>query len=528
MDFALASGWERGAYRAGEEEDGFGGAHVNPWGARESQDFALQLVRLGVREKGRVHSPEISWPVASICTGSCMDACVLDAVSWAFGQEGMRVGFRTTHFYEIDEHKNKWCREVHAHLGEVESPCAFGNVAENGEDLPMKCFEHTEGSGKCTPPAQISGLIGGTSCKDFSRNNVKRLDKGDVARSSSSPGGSSQTLRGFMCELSARCPEWFIWENVDELNSGDQAGLDEVRRQMADKGYDCQPLVVDSSQYGLPQKRIRLFIVGLLRPARTLIIPSYSGFFSSFTELMGKFRGQGPSVVDILLPDDDLAVRRVLEARKPDTKQMESDTIQKHMVAWRKIGKVFQKDGASAADLRSPWWATLNARDRDMVAFSQHSNQGNEPADQVARSGVDVANSIGWSKGCLTLGEQGQLVLPTVMPGGSTWLSLEPGAPPGNTRSVHRLVIGLENMLAQGWPVLDPRFRSLTLEGNRDNKFFQSLGGNAFPGTVVAALLIAMVFAMDVRAGGAGRAVVTDGADAERAADFLRKRRRGP
>ena len=86
----------------------------------------------------------------------------------------------------------------------------------------------------------------------------------------------------------------------------------------------------------------------------------------------------------------------------------------------------------------------------------------------------------------------------------------------------------MENMRAQGWPVLDPRFRSLTLEGTRDNKFFQGLAGNAFPGTVVAALLIAMVFAMDVKAGGAGRAVVTDGADAEQAADFLRKRRRGP
>ena len=125
-----------------------------------------------------------------------MDACVLDAVTWAFKQEAMDVCFRTTHFYEIDEGKNKWCREVHTclHGEDEDSPCAFGNVAENTENRPMRCYEHTEGSGKCSPPQQIIGLIGGTSCKDFSKANMRRVDQVLVARSSNSPGGSSPDI----------------------------------------------------------------------------------------------------------------------------------------------------------------------------------------------------------------------------------------------------------------------------------------------------------------------------------------------
>ena len=44
------------------------------------------------------------------------------------------------------------------------------------------------------------------------------------------------------------------------------------KRSPPEQGCDCQPLEADSSQHGLPQRRVRPFVLGVLRPTRALAI----------------------------------------------------------------------------------------------------------------------------------------------------------------------------------------------------------------------------------------------------------------
>ena len=51
--------------------------------------------------------------------------------------------------------------------------------------------------------------------------------------------------------------------------------------------------------------------------------------------------------------------------------------------------------------------------------------------------------------------------------------------------------------MLQGWPILHPRWQELLALYTNDNAFLQSLAGNAFPGTVIQAIMAAVIFALD-------------------------------
>eukprot|EP00974_Lingulodinium_polyedra_P095562 9261598-Lingulodinium_polyedra.AAC.1 len=69
------------------------------------------------------------------------------------------------------------------------------------------------------------------------------------------------------------------------------------------------------------------------------------------------------------------------------------------------------------------------------------------------------------------------------------WVSAEPSDSTDEVdipRSIHRLVVGVESLMLQGWPALQPRWAE-HLRKFPDNALRHSFAGHAFAGAVVAA-----------------------------------------
>ena len=103
---------------------------------------------------------------------------------------------------------------------------------------------------------------------------------------SSSPGKTAGTLQGMVSVIEQMMPEAFVLENTDlDQDNEHREGLDHILSELAAKGYDTQAYIVNSVDFGLPQIRRRLFIVGVLSPGRKFKTTSFLNFWSRFKEL---------------------------------------------------------------------------------------------------------------------------------------------------------------------------------------------------------------------------------------------------
>lgn len=97
-------------------------------------------------------------------------------------------------------------------------------------------------------------LIGGFPCQGFSRANIHRVEK-DKRNSL-----YIQVVR----ILRDRRPKFFLLENVKgiiSLNSGKD--FNEIKSALEESGYDIQYKVLNAADYGVPQSRVRVIIVGI-------------------------------------------------------------------------------------------------------------------------------------------------------------------------------------------------------------------------------------------------------------------------
>jgi len=99
-------------------------------------------------------------------------------------------------------------------------------------------------------------LTGGSPCQDFS---IAGQRKGIV-------GERSGLFFQFIRLLKEKQPRNFIFENVKGVLSA-HGGWDIGRMQIeiSEAGYDCQWQVLNARDFGIPQNRERIFIVGTLR-----------------------------------------------------------------------------------------------------------------------------------------------------------------------------------------------------------------------------------------------------------------------
>ncbi len=103
---------------------------------------------------------------------------------------------------------------------------------------------------------RIIGFIGGPPCPDFS-----------VAGKNEGKDGANGQLTSVYSELIIkRLPDFFVFENVKGLyqTTKHRSYYEEIKQQLQDAGYHLYDSIENALEYGVPQYRDRLFLVGFL------------------------------------------------------------------------------------------------------------------------------------------------------------------------------------------------------------------------------------------------------------------------
>lgn len=104
-------------------------------------------------------------------------------------------------------------------------------------------------------PDDIDGIIGGPPCQGFSLSGNR--DPKDPRNS---------LFMDFIRVIKAKQPKFFVMENVTGLlsmkNAAGEKVIDIIHKEFSDCGYDVQQQTLDASDFDVPQKRLRVFIIG--------------------------------------------------------------------------------------------------------------------------------------------------------------------------------------------------------------------------------------------------------------------------
>ncbi|EMW5317257.1 DNA (cytosine-5-)-methyltransferase [Enterococcus faecalis] len=113
----------------------------------------------------------------------------------------------------------------------------------------------------------IDGIIGGPPCQAYSmigraQNNHKKNTDERI-----------YLYKYYLEFLKKYRPKFFIFENVKGLlsfrDSNDNELFIQIKQEFLEHGYDLEEKIINSVLYGIPQKRERLFLVGIRNDIRT-------------------------------------------------------------------------------------------------------------------------------------------------------------------------------------------------------------------------------------------------------------------
>lgn len=118
----------------------------------------------------------------------------------------------------------------------------------------IKCADVTKENIQNIPHADI--IIGGPPCQSFSLAGMRNVED-----------ARGQLVWQYMKILKAVQPKAFVFENVTGLlsakNSNGEKIVDLLKEAFKDIGYNVEMQVMNAADYGVPQRRRRVIIVGL-------------------------------------------------------------------------------------------------------------------------------------------------------------------------------------------------------------------------------------------------------------------------
>lgn len=159
------------------------------------------------------------------------------AIDLFAGIGGMRLGFEKAHFdivYSNDFDKNA-CKTYRENFGEIDEK----NIKDVDTDI--------------IPDFDV--LLGGFPCQPFSMIGKRKGMDDERAKS----------FFHIIRILGAKQPRAFVLENVKHLRLYNKGQVYErIRKNLEMMGYKVREAVLDSKDYGVPQHRQRLYIVGFL------------------------------------------------------------------------------------------------------------------------------------------------------------------------------------------------------------------------------------------------------------------------
>jgi DNA (cytosine-5)-methyltransferase 1 len=179
------------------------------------------------------------------------------AISLFSGAGGMDLGAEAAGFevraaVEVDRHAAATMEKNFGHL-------ATEVIQRNILDVPTKDILRAAGLNGSERPEL---LIGGPPCTPFSKSGFWLEWK----RSGLDPDAS--LLQAYTRVLAEARPRYFVLENVYALtynNRASRPAFDRLLREITHAGYDYRARVLNAADYGVPQLRPRLFIIGVPR-----------------------------------------------------------------------------------------------------------------------------------------------------------------------------------------------------------------------------------------------------------------------
>ena len=347
-------------------------------------------------------------------------------------------------------------------LSEQEPACLFRDIQDMGKPV-ADCVVHNQ---PCPVPT-VDLLVIGTSCKDMSKANPS-APKGLVLKEQSSRGGSAQTFRGFLSYLERCHPSLILFENVDsmaeESKGSGETNLDVFWAETASRGYECQVVMTDAGEFGLPCRRRRIYVL-LVKTSNNALLDfagrPLAGMFATFGALLNGCLRSPPCARLLWLPSEDPAVLQELHLReekrenerikKEKEAQKESKSKEKAPSptggAWVDAHMAFAQNlkrrwgMAAPAHLQSNrWFQVLTTREQDALPHLQAEN----PNGTVFR---DLSQSITRANANSFDSDRGIHIAPTILPRQQLWMECDEAED-------CRLMLGRESLLYQGFPSL--------------------------------------------------------------------------
>ena len=142
------------------------------------------------------------------------------------------------------------------------NPLAFSEIEKFPSEVLQHNYPNVENLGDMTNYKEwnfgkqsVDVVVGGTPCQSFS---VAGLRKG-----MEDPRGNLALT--FCAILDKFRPKWFVWENVPGvLSSNKGRDFGSFLGAVAELGYGASYRVLDAQNFGVPQRRRRVFVVGHL------------------------------------------------------------------------------------------------------------------------------------------------------------------------------------------------------------------------------------------------------------------------
>ena len=138
---------------------------------------------------------------------------------------------------------------------EIDKACVKSYNALYGEDYKLKSVV-----GYKAPDEKIDLVMHGSPCQDFSRIGKKQ---GGVKNSGTRSSLLFETIR-IIKEMKEK-PKWIIWENVKgvlDRNMRDSFFI--YLKELENLGYESKYEILNAMDFGIPQKRERIFVVSCL------------------------------------------------------------------------------------------------------------------------------------------------------------------------------------------------------------------------------------------------------------------------
>ncbi|MCU6786485.1 DNA cytosine methyltransferase [Aedoeadaptatus acetigenes] len=138
---------------------------------------------------------------------------------------------------------------------EIDKACVKSYNALYGESYKPKSVV-----GYKAPNEKIDLIMHGSPCQDFSRIGKKQ---GGVKNSGTRSSLLFETIR-IIKEMKEK-PKWIIWENVKgvlDRNMRDSFFI--YLKELEDLGYESKYEILNAMDFGIPQKRERIFVVSCL------------------------------------------------------------------------------------------------------------------------------------------------------------------------------------------------------------------------------------------------------------------------